>query len=80
MSATSYGTRNFHMIEAVPKRFEDAPRRYRRRGSYEFDERAVHEAMEPGASVSAIARRIGILHRSCPAGVVMLVPDNYLLR
>jgi transposase len=60
MSATSSGTRNFHMIEAVPERFEGAPRQFRRRWSDEFKERAVAEAMQPGASVSAIARRIGI--------------------
>ncbi|WP_333711168.1 transposase [Agrobacterium tumefaciens] len=48
------------MIEAVPERFEGAPRQFRRRWSDDFKERAVAEAMEPGASVSAIARRIGI--------------------
>ncbi|NTE43864.1 transposase [Rhizobium pusense] len=60
MSAPISGTRNFHMIEPVPKRFEGAPRQFRRRWSDDFKERAVAEAMEPGASVSAIARRIGI--------------------
>lgn len=60
MSAPSSGTRNFHMIEAVPERLEGAPRQFRRRWSDEFKERAVVEAMEPGASVSAIAHRIGI--------------------
>ncbi|WP_321186349.1 transposase [Rhizobium sp. SJZ105] len=48
------------MNEAVPERFEGAPRQFRRRWSDDFKERAVAEAMEPGASVSAIARRIGI--------------------
>ncbi len=48
------------MIEAVPERLEGAPRQFRRRWSDEFKERAVAEAMEPGASVSAIAHRIGI--------------------
>ncbi|WP_425117344.1 transposase [Agrobacterium pusense] len=48
------------MIEAVPERFEGVPRQFRRRWSYDFKERAVAEAMEPEASVSAIARRIGI--------------------
>jgi len=33
---------------------------FRRRCSDEFKELAVTEAMEPGASVSAIAHRIGI--------------------
>ena len=60
MSAPISGTRNFHMIEADPERFEGAPRQFRRRWSDDFKERAVAEAMEPGASVSAIARRIGI--------------------
>lgn len=60
MSAPSSGTRNFHMIEAVTERLEGAPRQFRRRWSDEFKERAVAEAMEPGASVSAIAHRIGI--------------------
>ncbi|MCZ7866033.1 transposase [Agrobacterium salinitolerans] len=43
------------MIEAVPERFEGAPRQFRRRWSDDFKERAVAEAMEPGANVSAIA-------------------------
>lgn len=59
MSAPSSGTRNLHMIEAVPERLEGAPRQFRRRWSDEFKERAV-VAMEPGASISAIAHRIGI--------------------
>jgi transposase len=46
--------------QAVPERLEGAPRQFRRRWSDEFKERAVAEAMEPGASVSAIAHRIGI--------------------
>ena len=60
MSAPGSGTRNFHMIEAVPERREGAPGQFRRRWSDEFKARAVAEAMEPGASVSAIAHRIGI--------------------
>jgi transposase len=48
------------MIEAVADRFEGAPRQLRRRWSDEFKAQAVTEALEPGASVSAIARRIGI--------------------
>ncbi|KWV52355.1 hypothetical protein AS026_05115 [Rhizobium altiplani] len=42
----------------------DAPRQFWRRWSDEFKERAVAEAMEPGASVSAIAHRLGIQHPS----------------
>ena len=60
MTAPSSGTRNFHMIEAVAERFEGAPRQFRRRWSAEFKAQAVAEAMEPGASVSAIAHRMGI--------------------
>lgn len=60
MSALSSGTRTFHMIEAVAHRLEGAPRQLRRRWSDEFKAQVVAEALEPGASVSAIARRIGI--------------------
>src|SRR5512138_2884380 len=60
MSAPSSGTRTFHMIEAVAERLEGAPRQLRRRWSEEFKAQVVTEALEPGASVSAIARRIGI--------------------
>ncbi|QAS81215.1 transposase (plasmid) [Rhizobium acidisoli] len=60
MSAPSSGTRTFHMIEAVAERLEGAPRQLRRRWSDEFKAQAVAEALEPGASVSAIAHRIGI--------------------
>ena len=60
MSAPSSGTRTFHMIEAVADRLEGAPRQLRRRWSDEFKARAVAEALEPGASVSAIAHRLSI--------------------
>ena len=60
MSAPSSETRTFHMIEAVADRLEGAPRQLRRRWSDEFKAQVVTEALEPGASVSAIARRIGI--------------------
>ncbi|MGY3587075.1 transposase [Bradyrhizobium sp. USDA 4341] len=60
MSAPSSGTRTFHMIEAVADRLEGAPRQLRRSWSDEFKAQVVTEALEPGASVSAIARRIGI--------------------
>lgn len=60
MSEPSSGTRTFHMIEAVADRLEGAPRQLRRRWSDEFKAQVVAEALEPGASVSAIARRIGI--------------------
>ncbi|MEK1854512.1 MAG: transposase, partial [Phyllobacterium sp.] len=48
------------MIEAVAGRLEGAPRQVRRRWSDEFKAQAVADALQPGASVSAIARRIGI--------------------
>ncbi|WP_240545084.1 transposase [Sinorhizobium fredii] len=48
------------MIEAVAERLEGAPRQLRRRWSDEFKSQVVAEALEPGASVSAIAHRIGI--------------------
>ncbi|MGY4174726.1 hypothetical protein ACVIHH_000017 [Bradyrhizobium sp. USDA 4518] len=48
------------MIEAVADHLEGAPRQLRRRWSDEFKAQVVMEALEPGASVSAIARRIGI--------------------
>lgn len=60
MSAPSSGTRTFHMIEAVADRFEGAPRQLRRRWSDDFKARAVAETLEPGSSVSAIARRLDI--------------------
>ena len=60
MSAPSSETRTFHMIEAVAERFEGAPRQLRRRWSDEFKAQIVAEALEPGASVSGIAHRIGI--------------------
>lgn len=60
MSAPSSETRTFHMIEAVAERLEGAPRQLRRRWSDEFKAQVVAEALEPGASVSGIAHRIGI--------------------
>lgn len=49
------------MIEAVPDRLEGAPRRVRREWSEAFKARLVAETLEPGANVSALARREGIL-------------------
>jgi transposase len=60
MSAPVSEPRTFHMIEAVTSRLEGAPHQVRRRWSDEFKAQAVAEAMQPGASVSAIAHRIGI--------------------
>ncbi|WP_247554871.1 transposase [Bradyrhizobium sp. 138] len=48
------------MIEAVADRLEGAPRQLRRRWSDEFKAQMVAEALEPGASVSGIAHRIGV--------------------
>jgi transposase len=50
----------FHMIEAVAERLEGAPQQVRRHWSDEFKAGVVAEACVPGASVSAIARRVGI--------------------
>jgi len=60
MSAPVSEPRTFHMIEAVSSRLDGAPHQVRRRWSDEFKAQAVAEAMQPGASVSAIARRIGV--------------------
>jgi len=59
MSAPMSEHRTFHMIEAVAGPLEGAPRQVRR-WSEAFKAQAVADAMEPGASVSAIARRIGV--------------------
>jgi transposase len=48
------------MIEAVAGPLEGAPRQVRRQWSDEFKAQAVAETMQPGASVSAVARRIGV--------------------
>ena len=53
--------RSFHVIEAVPDRYEGAPRRVRREWSDAFKARLVAETLAPGANVSAIARREGIV-------------------
>ncbi|MCP3460392.1 transposase [Bradyrhizobium sp. CCGUVB23] len=58
------------MIEAVAERLEGAPRQLRRRWSDEFKAQVVTEALEPGASVSAIAHRIGMQ----PVASVRLAP------
>ncbi|NNH33678.1 IS66 family insertion sequence hypothetical protein [Rhizobium sp. SEMIA 4085] len=60
MSAPMSEHRTFHMIEAVASPLEGAPRQVRRQWSDEFKAQAVAETMQPGASVSAIARRIGV--------------------
>ncbi|MFU0507846.1 transposase [Pseudaminobacter sp. NGMCC 1.201702] len=48
------------MIEAIAERLDGALRQLRRRWSDEFKAQLVAEALEPGASVSAIAHRVGI--------------------
>ncbi|MEY9697680.1 transposase [Bradyrhizobium diazoefficiens] len=69
------------MIEAVADRLDGAPRQLRRRWSDEFKAQIVVEALEPGASVSAIARRIGIhpsqlfaWRRDAPRGSLQIPP------
>ncbi|MBF0679593.1 MAG: transposase [Devosia sp.] len=61
MSATMRADKSFHLIEAVPARFEGAPVARRRRWSDEFKAEMVARSLEPGANVSALAREIGIL-------------------
>ena len=53
--------RNFHVIEAAPSRLEGAPQRVRRNWSEAFKAQLIAETLAPGANVSAIARREGIL-------------------
>jgi len=60
MSAPMSEHRTFHMIEAVAGPLEGAPRQVRRQWSDEFKAQAIAETIQPGASVSAIARRIGV--------------------
>ncbi|PYE84190.1 transposase [Phyllobacterium leguminum] len=48
------------MTEAVADRLEGAPQQPRRRWSDAFKAQIVAEALEPGASVSMIAHRVGI--------------------
>lgn len=59
MSAPMSGPKTFHMIEAVAERLEGA-QQVRRHWSDEFKAGVVAEACVPGATVSAIARRVGI--------------------
>jgi len=53
--------RSFHVIEAAPSRLEGAPQRVRRNWSEAFKAQLIAETLAPGANVSAIARREGIL-------------------
>ncbi|MBX5044988.1 transposase [Rhizobium lentis] len=64
------------MIEAVAERLEGAPRQLRRRWSDEFKAQAVAEALEPGASVSAIAHRIGFIPPSSSVSGVLTPPSG----
>ncbi|UVO28144.1 transposase [Bradyrhizobium arachidis] len=66
------------MIEAVADRLEGAPRQPRRRWLDEFKAQVVTEALEPGASLSAIARRIGIHPSQHSPGAVMLRPSGII--
>lgn len=78
MSAPSSGTQTFHMIKAVAGRLEGGPRQLRRRSSGEFKAQVVTEALEPGTSVSAIARRSAFTRRICLPGAVMLGPSGII--
>ena len=61
MSAPMSDDRSFHVIEAAPSRLEGAPQRVRRNWSEAFKAELIAETLAPGANVSAIARREGIL-------------------
>ncbi|WP_132551512.1 transposase [Rhizobium azibense] len=60
MSAPMSEHRTFQLTEAVASPLEGAPRQVRRQWSDEFKAHAVAKTMQPGPSVSAIARRIGV--------------------
>ena len=61
MSAPMSDDRSFHVIEAAPTRLEGAPLQVRRNWSEAFKAQLIAETLAPGANVSAIARREGIL-------------------
>ncbi|MGX1412786.1 transposase [Bradyrhizobium elkanii] len=72
------------MIEAVADRLEGSPRQLRRRWSDEFKAQVVTEALEPGASISAIARRHVLTERSVkkdapPFWVILARPRRVIL-
>lgn len=64
MSTTSStpmpATGSLQLVEAFVERLDGAPVGERRRWSDEFKAQAVTAALEPGISVSALARRLGI--------------------
>ena len=60
MSAPMSRPRSIQLIEAVAERFEGAPVSSRRRWSDEFKAEAISASLEPGANISAVARRMGI--------------------
>lgn len=60
MSATVSDHRTFHIIEAVAGLLEGAPRQMWRHRSSDFKAQAVAETVQPGASVSAVARGLGV--------------------
>ena len=54
------GDRTFHVVEAVVEPGDVGVATLRRRWPDEFKERAIAAALESGASVSAVARQMGI--------------------
>ena len=60
MSAPMSGDRSFQLIEAVVDRLDGAPVSRRRRWSDEFKAQAVAATLDPGVSISAAAREMGI--------------------
>ncbi|WP_084797090.1 transposase [Rhizobium mongolense] len=60
MSATVSDHRTFHIIEAAAGLLEGPPRQMWRHRSSDFKAQAVAETVQPGASVSVVARGLGV--------------------
>lgn len=60
ISTTMPGPGRLELVEAFVERFDGAPVGERRRWSDQFKAEAVAAALEPGANVSALARRLGV--------------------
>ncbi len=59
------------MIEAATARLEGAQLQFRR-WLHAFETHVLAESMEPGASASTLARRLGMTTHSCSRGSAML--------
>lgn len=60
ISTTMPSADRLELVEAFVARFDGAPVGERRRWSDQFKAEAVAAALEPGANVSALARRLGV--------------------